>query len=136
MVQLTQQSSFAGWDFLGERSDGTSEVWMPPEDSECPALSVLRGRNAPVPPGSGTAQEPYLVQTEEALGAVVYRPHAQYRLEKDLDLTGIEWSTPIVPALMGEFDGCGRTIARVTLSSGGCSGLFGQVCYFGAVTDL
>ena len=74
--QMRQQASYTGWDFLGQRRDGTSEVWMMPSEGGYPALSILQGYEPAALSGSGTGDDPFLIETAEQLGAAAYRPDA------------------------------------------------------------
>lgn len=60
-------------------------------------------------------------------------------LEADLDMSGIEWvpvGTGMDSGYAGDFDGGGKTIAGLTVKSGGNAGFFGAVAAGGKVHDL
>ncbi len=78
--------------------------------------------------GSGTADDPYLLDSADDLGKIGTDPAASYRLTTDLDLTGV---VARVEAFSGDLDGDGHTLTGLTSTSGG---LFGV--NEGAVHDL
>ena len=60
-------------------------------------------------------------------------------LENDIDMSGIEWvpvGTGMDSGYAGDFDGGGKTIAGLTVKSGGNAGFFGAVAARGKVHDL
>lgn len=83
--------------------------------------------------GSGTADDPYLITTEDDLFDVRNNLSAHYKLMNDLDLT--EWIAEESPkqgwdpisTFTGVFDGNGKTISGLTISRSTLSdiGLFG-----------
>jgi len=137
-AQMQDPNTFlaAGWDFLGERANGVCEIWLIPTGRGYPELSVLNGYVPPLLNGSGTPDDPYIVETPEDLGTVWYRPTACYRLASDVDLSGMVWSMALVPAFAGRFDGQGHRIRNMTISGGGYLGLFGSLALGAAVSDL
>ena len=62
-------------------------------------------------------------------------PDAFYRLEDDIDFSGINWSTPPIPAFHGCLDGNDHTIRDFTIDGGGYLGLFGSL-YDGEIENL
>ncbi|MBP7050881.1 MAG: hypothetical protein KBE65_07700 [Phycisphaerae bacterium] len=128
-AQMQDPNTFgaAGWDFLGERGNGLCETWQMPAEKGYPELSIFMGYLPPLLAGAGTPDDPYMVETAEGLTSVGYRPTACYRLTSDLDLSGVVWSTAIVPGFGGAFDGEGHKIRNMTLSGGRYLGLFGLV---------
>ena len=91
--------------------------------------------------GSGTEDDPYVIATAADLNAVRSNLAACYRLDADIDLSGVEW-TPVgvfhgaddgVPveadAFTGIFDGGSHTISNLTVGQPEDSavGLFGCV---------
>jgi len=125
-----------GWDFLGEIENGLHEIWQMPTGGGYPVLSVFNGYVPSEPNGEGSLEEPYLLETPQDLGTVWYRPTACYRLASDIDLSGIMWSTAVVPVFAGEFDGHGHRIMNLTISGGGYLGLFGSLVQDAMVLDL
>ncbi|MFC1764244.1 GLUG motif-containing protein [Planctomycetota bacterium] len=114
----------AGWDFGDETIPGSCDFWLF-EAGAYPILRVFAGDKTNQPEGQGTADSPYLIQTIEDLGWVWYRPMAYYRLEADLDLSGITWGIAVVPWFGGEFDGNSHVIEHLIIQGGGHLGLFG-----------
>ncbi|MBN1510333.1 MAG: hypothetical protein JW955_26025 [Sedimentisphaerales bacterium] len=121
----------AGWDLVGDRSDGTADLWVVPEAGSYPVLAALSDSCEPcVLKGAGSSFDPYLIATAEDLGAVRrYRRSAWYRLVADIDLSGVAWTAPPIPAFSGVFDGHGHQIRHLTLQGDDASrmGLFGRI---------
>ncbi len=116
----------AGWDFVDEIANGTSDYWrISPDDY--PRLCYLDGDSPVMPEGSGTAQEPYLIRDARDLGTMWFKPIAHYRLETSIDLSGIIWSTAVVPWFGGTFDGNGYVISNLQIQGGSYLGLFGEL---------
>lgn len=127
----------AGWDFVGESQNGTSELWQMPAAGGYPILSVSANYAPPHLAGSGTPDDPYLVSNAMELGVVAhYSSCAHYRLTVSLDLSGIRWSTAVIPWFDGTFDGRGYTISHLTIQGGSCLGLFGQISSGAQVENL
>jgi hypothetical protein len=136
-MQDKQTYLAAGWDWVGETANGTSEVWQMPEGGGYPVLSVFGGYTPPQLPGRGTAQDPYLISDANDLGAVVhYDPCAHYRLAAPIDLSMTRWAVPVIPSFAGTFDGNGLTISHLTITGGGHLGLFGQSVFGAEIRDL
>jgi hypothetical protein len=120
----------ACWDFVDETKYGTSEIWQMPAGNGYPVLSrFVESGYRPVQQlkGKGTPDDPYLISTPAELGAVYYEPVWCYRLTKDIDLSGIQWSTAVIPYFCGVFDGDGHTISNLKVKGGGELGLFGKL---------
>lgn len=117
----------AGWDFLSEQENGLHQFWMMPDPNEYPVLSLFNG-SIPELAGYGTEDDPFLVSSLNDLGVMVYCDYtASYRLTADLDLSGICWSTAVIPEFYGVFDGNNAVIQDLTIDGGGVLGLFGIV---------
>ena len=127
----------AGWDFVGETQNGTSEIWQMPQRGGYPVLAIFSGYTPPRLQGSGTAEAPYLVSNPVELGAMVhYSPDAHYRLTASVDLSGIRWSAPVIPSFAGTFDGSGHTISHLTIKGVSDVALFGYLKPGAEVKDL
>ncbi len=130
----------AGWDVAGDRTGGTADLWFVPEGGRYPVLAALSDSYQPhTLKGTGISSDPYRVATAEDLGAMGrYSRSAWYRLATDIDLSGITWSAPPVPAFDGVFDGHGHRIRSLTLrgDSRDRAGLFGRIGRNGWVFDL
>ncbi len=117
----------AGWDFVGETQNGTSDIWQMPEEGGYPVLSAFHGHQPPKLNGQGTPDDPYLVSTAAELGAVAHDPSACYRLVRDIDLAGVRWSPAVVPIFSGSFDGNDLTLRNLTVAGGAGVGLFSHL---------
>jgi len=113
-----------GWDFAGEALNGTCDYWWI-SPANCPRLRHHAGENPVMPEGSGTAEAPYLIRDARDLGTVWLKPLAHYRLEAPMDLSGITWSTAIIPWFAGVFEGNRHTISHLDIQGGEWLGLFG-----------
>ncbi|SEF17396.1 CehA/McbA family metallohydrolase [Jiangella alba] len=69
--------------------------------------------------GSGTADDPYLLDSADDLAKIGTDPAASYRLTTDLDLTGV---VARVEAFSGDLDGDGHTLTGLTSTTGGLIG--------------
>ncbi len=130
----------AGWDFLGESANGTHEIWQM-ANGKYPVLSILNGYQPPRLAGEGSPDAPYVIYTAAELGAVLWHnPRACYRLGANIDLSGIRWSTSVIPWFLGTFDGNNRTVRHLTIVGARYLGLFGVVVSpligDGRITDL
>ena len=89
--------------------------------------------------GSGTASDPYRIQTAVELQSINNNLGAYYILMNDIDLSGRTW-TPIGTSSVGfhgSFDGNGKTIKNLALSSTSQSaGFFGGVTSGATIKDV
>jgi hypothetical protein len=135
-LQMKQQSSFTGWDFINESVNGTNQIWQIPTDSY-PVLSSFNGHIPPVLTGSGSEHDPWLVHDQNELGAIFhYGPSGYYKIKSDINLEEITWSVPVIPDFFGYFDGNGFEIQNITINGGGFLGFFGRIASDGQVTNL
>jgi hypothetical protein len=129
-AQMQTESTFTsvGWDFIDEHSNGTTETWQMPAGGGYPVLSFFH-IDIPLPlAGSGTVSEPYLVCDSNELGMVSWYPEGcHFKLTRDIDLSGIQWSTAVVPVFTGYFYGNGYRVLNMHISGGGYLGLFGNI---------
>jgi hypothetical protein len=123
----------AGWDFVGESANGLHDYWQMPVDGY-PRFALHTWTLS----GEGTPDNPYIVASAADSGKVWLRPSACYRLDGNLDLTGISWSSAVVPAFAGVFDGQGFVISNLTINQPGSEniGLFGRVDAGGQIRNL
>jgi len=139
-AEMQTASTFinAGWDFAGEIENGTHEVWQIPEAGGYPLLSNFSGYTPPKLQGTGTVDDPYLISNALELGSVIhYSPYAHYLLANPIDLSGICWSTSVIPQLWGIFDGNGHAIKNLHIQSGTrYVGMFGQIGSSANVSNL
>lgn len=127
----------AGWDWIGEIENGTSEIWQMPEGGGYPVLAIFNGYTPPKLRGSGTPENPYLISNSMELGAMTYySPYAHYRLADSIDLAGIRWGTAVIPCFGGTFDGNNLTISHMTIEGERYLGLFGRLESCAVVKDL
>jgi hypothetical protein len=130
----------AGWDLLGDRADGTADIWQAPQDRRYPELAVFLDPNElHVLEGAGKSYDPYLIATAEDLGAVVRQDRfAWYKLVENIDLSDVTWQRAPIPVFSGVFDGNGRRISNLTIQSTGPDpvGLFGRIKSGAWVYDL
>ncbi|WP_157553388.1 CehA/McbA family metallohydrolase [Jiangella gansuensis] len=95
--------------------------WDGPDRGEelRPALVLQEGLT-----GSGTAADPYLLDSADDFGKVAIDPAASYRLTTDLDLTGQEVAQiGDTEAFTGDLDGDGHTITGLATTHGGLVGV-------------
>jgi len=117
----------AGWDFADEVLDGTCDYWQM-RPGEYPLLYHHAGNRPSMPEGRGTDEQPYLIQDARDLGTVWFEPLAHYRLAESVDLSGITWSTAVIPWFRGSFDGDGYAIGHLHIQGENDLGLFGLLC--------
>lgn len=138
-AQMQIESTFtaAGWDFISESANGTSETWQMPDGGGYPVLSYLH-IDVPVPlAGGGTDADPFLIGTAAELGMVRWYPKdCCFKLSSDIDLSGIHWSASLLPVFSGSFDGDDHTITSMQISGGGRLGMFGLLREGGRVMGL
>ncbi|MBQ9217944.1 MAG: hypothetical protein IJ160_07235 [Muribaculaceae bacterium] len=90
--------------------------------------------------GSGIETDPYLITTVDQLQDIQNSRLGQvagtyFRLENDLDLMGVEWNP--IQAFVANFDGNGKTITNLTISSGNNGvGLFSSANTPGVISNL
>ncbi len=122
--QMREQVNFVGWDFAGTSLDGSLDDWIMPEGGGCPLLAAI---DASEYVGSGTPDDPYLVETPCQFMAISGGPQACYRLETDIDLAGQVFSRSIIPIFCGHLDGDGHNVSNLTLTGKEDVGLFEMV---------
>ncbi|MBN1362944.1 MAG: hypothetical protein JW993_20260 [Sedimentisphaerales bacterium] len=89
--------------------------------------------------GTGTAADPYQIATAEQLISIGSDPNLldkHFILIADIDLSGIRWSTAVIPRFAGTFDGNGLTISHLTIDGEDDLGLIGGFMYGGEIRDL
>ena len=125
----------AGWDFVGEIENGTSDYWQI-TTGDLPELRYLSDSfTYYVFDGSGTDVDPYVIDDVNDLGAVWQQPFAHYMMNSHVDSNNINWSDAVVPEFSGVFDGNGYTISNLKIDGTYYTGLIGRV-YEGTITDL
>ncbi len=114
----------AGWDFTGEEQNGTDDLWLM---SPCIGYPVLAWQPPCNPPsfagGTGSCEDPYLIETAEHLNNVRVYPEACFKQIADIDLATASWLDesgwlPIgdndLP-FTGSYDGAGYMLAFLTI---------------------
>lgn len=138
-VEMQAASTFtsAGWDFFGESANGTSETWAIPGSGGYPVLSQFE-MEVPFPlSGSGSVEDPFLISDANELGMISWYPeNSCFAMGNDIDLAGIHWFAPVVPAFGGRFEGNGHKLINLRMSGHGPIGLFGILEESGQVRNL
>jgi hypothetical protein len=127
------QDSFVGWDFAGNDWDGRDEVWMMPSDGGCP---VLRGIETPEFAGSGTMDDPFIVEFRYQFWDLWRHPGAHFRLRDDIDLEGQSFRSAVFPTFQGHLDGNGHGILNFTLTGEKDLGLVGVLPSEASIANL
>jgi len=134
-TQLKQQSSFTGWDFIAEATNGTGDFWMITA-GQYPSLSYFTPAFTPYSfSGSGTLADPYHVATIYDLSAIWQYPSADYILDNSISAGGTTFNTAVIPSFAGTFNGNNHAISNLTINGSGHLGLFGYINN-GSVTNL
>ena len=100
-----------GWDFVNEVTNGLNDYWKI-EVNDYPRLTIPTWTLG----GEGTTNDPYIIATAADLGKVWLRPVANYCLGSNLDLSGISWSSAVIPIFDGVFDGKKYIISHLTIN--------------------
>ena len=104
----------------GEQEDDPALVGQPMLSAVMPAAVTLTG--------SGTKDDPYLINSAEELASLGGRSFSgkSYRLTQDIDMEDVPMQ-PIKEFADGTFDGDGHTISNLTISAAsGNAGLFAE----------
>ena len=104
----------------GEQEDDPTLVGQPMLSAVMPAAVTLTG--------SGTKDDPYLINSAEELASLSGRSLSgkSYRLTQDIDMENVPMQ-PIKEFADGTFDGDGHTISNLTISAAsGNAGLFAE----------
>ncbi|WP_020617886.1 immunoglobulin-like domain-containing protein [Paenibacillus daejeonensis] len=129
-AEMFTRVTYVGWDF--------ETIWVIEEGNGYPTLRVfVEGNPAPALEGSGTIEDPYIVDSAEALDSIRLDVNAHYKLDDDIDLSTIENWIPI-PHFRGSLDGDGHIITglNIDLPDGEHVGLFAQIDEEGKVENL
>jgi rhodanese-related sulfurtransferase len=125
----------AGWDFINETTNGTSDFWLLQEGAY-PIPAVFSGIIPIEPQGAGLPEDPYLITNAKELSSIWYRPMAHYRLTADIDLSGITRNLAIVPWFGGSLDGNDFSIRSIHIQGLNLLGIFGVIEPSAKVTNL
>jgi len=137
-AEMRQQSTFEGWDFVGETENGPNDVWKIVKGQTYPPLAWQKY-------GGGTAQpnDPYLLYTAEHLNALGAEPNdydKHFTLMADIDLSGYVYDRAVIAPdvndaetgfqgipFTGVFDGNGHTISNLVIEGRDGVGFLGHV---------
>lgn len=133
-MQNVQTYVDAGWDLYNEANDGLHNFWLVQEGTY-PCLAFLSGYSPVDPNGAGTQEDPYLLTDVNELGTLWCHSSAYWRLEKDLDLSGVSWNTTLVYHFTGCFDGNRHVIRNFNVRGAEDLGLFG-ICSKAMISNL
>ncbi len=134
--EMERQSTFAdaGWDFVGESSNGTEDIWKMSDGHDYPRLSW---ESLAYGGGSGTAWDPYRIYQGDhmqSIGATWSDWDKHFRLMADIDLsayTGTSFNIigNYTMAFTGIFEGNRHTISNFSYTSISSNhiGIFGYV---------
>jgi len=137
----------AGWDFVGETTNGPSDDWAEPVEGGYPVLwwQLPEGSLPQLPTfsgGTGESNNPYLISTATELNSIGHNSRlmeAHYRLVNDIDLTGVDFfiiGGDGIP-FAGVFDGNNHIVSNFTYRVSEHArqiGVFG--CTFGPAAEI
>ena len=143
--QLQDRSSFIGFDFAGDPSDGTEDYWII-EPGYMPRLTWQEepGFDNPLDTitttlsGTGYANDPFIIADYADL--MEFRNNSalrigHYSLTNNIDLFGAVYSEAfIAESFNGSFAGNGYVISNLTIDGGGYLGFFSRL--YGSVDNL
>ena len=145
-MQIQSTYTSVGWDFVGERTNGPSDLWAMPEGNGYP---ILWYQMSPLPPlptfagGAGSAAEPYLIADANHFNRISHNPRlmqSHFHLVDDVNLADV--NTLIIGHIaypfMGTFDGASHQISHFTCESTGENhvGLFRYIAEGGHIMNL
>lgn len=101
----------------------------------------IRPANAKYGGGTGEPNDPYLIYTPEHLNTIVTAPNdwdKYFKLMSDIDLSGLTYSTAVIPRFTGIFEGNNFTISNLIISCLDCdnAGFIGTIQLGGNVQNL
>jgi hypothetical protein len=125
-MQNVQTFLDAGWDLVGERGNGTANLWIMPEACGYLELTAFSESYEPVElSGTGTSEDPYEIAAAEDLGAIChYDRSACYILVADIDLNDITWTTAPIVDFDGTLNGADFVVSNLTIQGEVYLGLF------------
>jgi hypothetical protein len=128
----------AEWDLAGERTNGTVDLWLVPEDGGYPILTVLSDTfQSHKLDGEGTIDNPYRIATAEDIGAIRHYGWLDYyELTDNIDLSGITWTIAPICCFGGHFDGAGFTVSNLTIRGRMYLGLFDIIDKYAEVQNI
>ena len=155
-AQMKTLSTFtsAGWDFTGETTNGTADIWqMWPDIADYPKLFWQSYPVTAYSGGNGTEAEPYKIATKQdllCLSADIENYDKHFIMTADIDLAGITLNSAIIATTFpdsggtqgttftGAFDGNCHIIRNIDINvpDDGYIGLFGYVGPSGQIHNL
>ena len=112
---MQRKKTFIGWDFVN--------TWGIDENKSYPYLKNMNNSeqvfkacaNSDLIKGSGTQDDPYIIETKEQLNNIKYETSSHYILSRDIDLENMKWDYIGMPnaPFVGSFDGKGYTIRNL-----------------------
>lgn len=124
----------AQWDLVDENSNGTSNFWQI-QSGQYPTLAIFDS-GPEEPNGSGTKDDPYVINDCNELGSLWSRAGRYSQLNADIDLSGIVWNKAVIPGFNGYFDGHSHTISNLHIHGSSYVGLVGYLCQGATITNL
>ena len=143
--QLQDSASFTGFDFTGNSSDGTDDIWsitpgyMPRlywQDS--PGFKKPLGNISTSLSGSGYINDPFIICNLDDI--IEFRTNVSlrigyYSLQNNIDLSETIYLDAFIPEnFYGHFDGNGFTISNLSIDGSDYLGLFAT--FSGSVSNL
>jgi len=139
----------AGWDFVGESTNGGEEIWWIDPGRDYPQLLRQARKYGG---GTGEPDDPYLISTAEHLNVLRAEPtdwDTHFKLMADINMAGYTYDRAVIApdtndtqtrfqgvSFTGHFDGAGHTISHLTIVGGDFLGLFGLLDEGAVLTDL
>jgi hypothetical protein len=131
----------AGWDFVGETTNGTENIWWIDEGRDYPRLWwELRDKYGG---GTGELNDPYQIYTAEQMDTVGTEPgdwNKHFRLKANIDMSGYSYDRALIApdtndidsgfqgiSFTGVFDGNNHAISNLSIVGENYVGLFGQL---------
>ncbi|SNT30869.1 The GLUG motif-containing protein, partial [Anaerovirgula multivorans] len=128
---LVREFTFNDWDFQDVWTMEAGRAYPYLKDMSIPAGIVISDAEAVPFDGSGTLLDPFKITSYEELYNIRFYLYANYVLENDIDLEGIEWNPLGVKdtPFSGSFDGGDNKIMNLVISkpTTNNTGLFGYV---------
>lgn len=123
------------WDFTGETTNGTADIWIIVEGVDYPRLNRTAVKYGG---GAGTVDQPYLIYTPQQLNMIGVNTgdYGKYfKLMSNIDMSELPGGTlynvigSVALPFTGKLDGNCKTISNLTCSAGGVNavGLFGCI---------
>ena len=125
----------AGWDFVDSNRNGCRDYWHM-SSAQRPQLRIAIDLGSEPLQGTGTSEDPYVIEDVNDLQKMWMESWACYRLAGILDLTQFDRSGSVVDGFFGTFDGNESVIQNLNLVGEDHFGLFGTLSPTAHVFDL